>query len=746
MHTSHAFQCSHGIPLVILSYTISVLGAYCALQWAALIPQARGWVLGGRVTGAAIAMGGGAIWSMHFIAMIACRLPEPVTYDVPLTLASLGIAIVVTGIGLYVLAAAPSRPLRLLAGGGITGLGIAAMHYLGIAAMRLPVRMVFDPTLVATSIVIAVVAAIAALWIAFAATGALRRLVSSVVMGGAVCGMHYTAMAAVTFVPTGSLDGSATPGINPDVLGLLVFGVTFLVLGLLYSARRVGELERRTTYLNTLIEHSPIAIVALDPRHRVQLVNPAFERLFLFDKSELIGADLDHYIVPLQPSAAAEVKELTRRVLGGESVQLTTIRRRKDGELVDIELYGVPLTEKGKLTGVYAMYRDITKQRRLEEQLRQSQKIEAIGTLAGGVAHDFNNLLTAILGYSDLLLAAVGPDSPHRGDLKEIRTAGQRAASLTQQLLAFSRRELAVMKVLDLTKIVADLESMLRSLVGDRIALVTMTSRSLGHIRADRGQLEQILVNLVANARDAMPAGGTLTIDCIDIDLLDTQAADRAGLGRGHYVTLTVSDTGMGMDAETRSRIFEPFFSTKEKGGGTGLGLSTVFGIVSQSGGHIRVDSEPGNGTSVRIWWPRADEAIGPPVRQVKSRSAGGTETILLVEDQETVRRFAKTVLTRGGYRVLEAAHGEQAMDLATGTDEPIDLVLTDAVMPGMSLSSLIAGLDAVQPNSKTLIMSGYTSETAVRHGISQSDLPFLQKPFTGSTLLSKVREVLDGR
>jgi nitrogen-specific signal transduction histidine kinase/CheY-like chemotaxis protein len=392
------------------------------------------------------------------------------------------------------------------------------------------------------------------------------------------------------------------------------------------------------------------------------------------------------------------------------------------------------------------MYRDITKQRRLEEQLRQSQKIEAIGTLAGGVAHDFNNLLTAILGYSDLLLGAVPADSPLRRDLKEIRTAGQRAASLTQQLLAFSRRELAVMKVLDLTKIIADVETMLRSLVGDNIALVTMTSPSLGYIKADRGQLEQVLVNLVANARDAMPAGGRLTIDCIDVDLHDLKAADRAGLGPGRYVTLTVSDTGIGMDAETRGRIFEPFFSTKEKGRGTGLGLSTVYGIVTQSGGHIRVDSEPGHGTSVRIWWPRVDDAISPPERRMTARPAGGSETILLVEDQETVRRFAKTVLTRGGYRVLEAAHGEEAMDVATGADESIDLVLTDAVMPGMSLSSLIAGLDAVQPNSKTLIMSGYTSEAVVRRGISQSDIPFLQKPFTGSTLLSKVREVLDAR
>jgi PAS domain S-box-containing protein len=744
MHSDHAFQCSHGIPLVILSYTISVLGAYCALQWAALIPEARGRELGGRVTGAAIAMGGGAIWSMHFIAMIACHLPVPVTYDVPLTLASLVIAIVVTGIGLYVVAAAPSRPLRLLAGGCVTGLGVAAMHYSGIAAMRLPVRMVFGPALVAASIAIAVVAATAALWIAFRAGGILRRLLSSLVMGGAVCGMHYTGMAAVTFEPAGALSQTVTTSVDPGGLALMVFGTTLLVLGLLYTASRVSELERRTTYLNTLIEHSPIAIVALDPHHRVQLVNPAFERLFLYDKSELIGADVDDHIVPLQPSAAAEMSELTRRVLGGESVQVTTVRRRKDGEMIDVELYGVPLKDKGRLTGVYAMYRDITKQRRLEEQLRQSQKIEAIGTLAGGVAHDFNNLLTAILGYSDLLLGSVEDDSPLRADLTEIRKAGQRAASLTKQLLAFSRRELAVMKVLDLTKIVADMESMLRSLAGAHITLVTMTAPSLGHMKADRGQLEQVLVNLVANARDAMPAGGRLTIDCIDVDLHDLQAADRAGLTPGRYVTLTVSDTGMGMDAETRGRVFEPFFSTKEKGKGTGLGLSTVYGIVSQSGGHIRIDSEQGHGTSVRISWPRVDDAISPPERRVKSRAAGGTETILLVEDQETVRRFAKTVLTRGGYRVIEAAHGEEAMGMATRGDEAIDLVLTDAVMPGMSLSSLIAGLDAAQPHSKTLIMSGYTSEAIVRRGISQSEIPFLQKPFTGSSLLTKVREVLD--
>ncbi len=412
---------------------------------------------------------------------------------------------------------------------------------------------------------------------------------------------------------------------------------------------------------------------------------------------------------------------------------------------MDVEVYAVPLTDKGRVTGVYVLYHDISEQRELENQLRQSQKIEAIGTLAGGVAHDFNNLLTTILGYSELLLERLPSDSPQRGDLEEITKAGQQAASLTRQLLAFSRKELAVLKILDVKEIIGDMDNMLRRLVGDDIDVVTVTEPFLGHVKGDRGQIEQILMNLVVNARDAMPSGGTIIIKGANVDLEDTDSQARAGIGRGRYVTLAVTDTGIGMDDDTRGRIFEPFFTTKEKGRGTGLGLSTVYGIVKQNGGDIRVDSEPGRGATFTIWLPRVDDEISPVDTHDRPRSLGGKETILLVEDEETVRRLVKTMLTRQGYRVLEAGNGEEAMEVATRTPaETIDLVLTDGVMPGMALSSLIAGLRSVRPQAKTLIMSGYTSEAIVRRGILESDIPFIQKPFNGNSLISKVREVLD--
>jgi CheY-like chemotaxis protein len=335
----------------------------------------------------------------------------------------------------------------------------------------------------------------------------------------------------------------------------------------------------------------------------------------------------------------------------------------------------------------------------------------------------------------------VDADSPLRGDLVEIKKAADQATSLTRQLLAFSRKQLAVRRVLDLREIVADMDNMLRRLLGEDVELVTVTDPSLGHVKADRSQIEQVLMNLVVNARDAMPAGGTLTIEDENVDL-DAETCEGLGIAPGHYVKLAVSDTGTGIDAGTRARIFEPFFTTKEKGRGTGLGLSTVYGIVKQSGGYIKVDSEPGNGASFTIWLPRVDEAISP--RDLRSaRPLGGKETILLVEDEQSVRGLVRTVLARQGYRVLEASNGQEAIRIATSTDEAIDLVLTDAVMPGMTVSRLIADLRDVRPHAKTLIMSGYTSEAMARRGILESDIPFIPKPFTGNILLSKIREVL---
>ena len=771
-------HCDHSVLLVGLSYVVSVLGAYCALQWAALVPHRAGWAKAARVGAAALAMGGGAIWSMHFIAMNACRLPFSVAYDGPLTVASLAVAVGVTGAGLYLVAINPLHRTRLAAGGLITGSGIAAMHYTGMAAMRVPADLVFAPALVTASVVVAIVAATAALRMAVSSLTGLRRLLSAVVMGVAVCGMHYTAMAAVTFVPSGAATSALPTQVNAGEIGLWVFGATLIVLGLLATAsyvdarewvaaqrtadltainealtREIEERKRaeaalceRTNYLNTLIEHSPMAILGLDAQRHIQFVNPAFERLFQYDRSELLGADVGSFITTADEATAAEIAEFARRVFSGETLHVTTARRRKDGQMVDVEMYAVPLTENGRLTGIFVLYHDISDRRQLEEQVRQSQKIEAVGTLAGGIAHDFNNLLTTILGYSNLLLDEVDASSPLHNDLLEIRKAGQRAESLTRQLLAFSRKQIAVMTVLDLNEIVLQMDNMLRRLIGEDIQMVTRLDGASGRIKADRGQVEQVLMNLVVNARDAMPHGGTLTIDVGAAAIPETGAGTRVGIPSGQYVRLAVRDTGVGMDESTRSRIFEPFFSTKAHGLGTGLGLSTVYGIVKQSGGHVTVDSEPGRGAHFQIWLPAVTAPVSAPQMPANHEPVkpGGGETIMVVEDDETVRRLACAVLRRQGYRIFEASNGNEALRVAAEMPEPIDLVLTDGVMPGIAVGQLIANLRESRPRTHILIMSGHTNEAIVRRGILESDIPFLQKPFTGQVLLQKVRAVLD--
>jgi two-component system cell cycle sensor histidine kinase/response regulator CckA len=387
---------------------------------------------------------------------------------------------------------------------------------------------------------------------------------------------------------------------------------------------------------------------------------------------------------------------------------------------------------------------DITDRKELEGSLRQAQKLEAIGQLAGGVAHDFNNVLTAVIGYSDLLQAGAQPGTPLHDGLVEIRKAGHRASQITRQLLAFSRKQILQPRVLDVNTLIVDLEKMLRRVVYEHVQIVTRLTPGVGHIRADPTQIEQVLVNLAVNARDAMPKGGTLTIETANATLDGHYPQRHEPVVPGPYVLLSVNDSGVGMDRATQERLFEPFFTTKGIGKGTGLGLATVYGIVTQSGGHIWVYSEPGRGTTFKIYLPRVYEDTAVADTHAAAHAHGGSETILLVEDEAAVRRLARRVLEGAGYRVMEAAGPQEALAVARGTPDAIQLLLSDVVMPGSGDVLLYDELTADRPSLKVLYMSGYADETMVQRGWLSSDMPYLPKPFTAHELVRKVREVLD--
>jgi PAS domain S-box-containing protein len=417
--------------------------------------------------------------------------------------------------------------------------------------------------------------------------------------------------------------------------------------------------------------------------------------------------------------------------------------KRKDGGTIMVRISGRAVSSADEPADVLeAIAEDVTDRRALEDQFRQAQKMEAVGRLAGGVAHDFNNLLMVISGYAEVILGQVDPANSLHEKGRAIQLAADRATTLTRQLLAFSRKQLLELKVVDVNAIVEDMERLLRPLIGENIDLITILSPEAAHTRADAGQLEQVIMNLVVNAKDAMPAGGRLTLRTENIVVDDNHRRGQHFIRPGHYVTLQVSDTGMGMDRETQSRIFEPFFTTKEKGKGTGLGLSTVYGIVKQSGGYVMVQSELGRGTTFQIYLPLV-EGAAEKHSVTTPEAIGGTETILLVEDEESVRQLVRDTLAAKGYEVLEGENGEAGIAAAAGHRGRIDLVITDVVMPGLGGREMIKQLAETRPETKVLYLSGYTEDAIISDGSIETGTAFLQKPFTLQSLSRKVREVL---
>jgi two-component system, cell cycle sensor histidine kinase and response regulator CckA len=530
---------------------------------------------------------------------------------------------------------------------------------------------------------------------------------------------------------------------DPDLLELAV--ALGSQIGLFMERHRAEEALRasETTY-RSLVQDSPFGIFRSAPDGRFLAVNPALVSLLGYaSEAELLQRNLaaDIYVDP------AERARLVEEVIRSGTLTAESVWRRGDGRKITVRQTGRAVRDaEGNVSHFVVVVEDMTEQRALEVQLRQAQKMEAIGRLAGGVAHDFNNLLTAIFGYADLLREELPEGSAGRKDTDEIRKAAERAAGLTRQLLAFSRQQVLEPVVLNPNDLVEELDKMLRRLIGEDIELRLALGAKLGNVRADPGQLQQVLMNLVVNARDAMPKGGKLLIETANADLTEQYAELHQSVVPGSYVMLAVSDTGVGMDAETRARIFEPFFTTKEKGKGTGLGLSTAYGIVKQSGGYIWVYSELGRGTSFKVYLPRVDAPAQRSERPREAPTLAGTETVLLAEDDAMLRPLAQGLLRKLGYTVLAAANASQALELAASHQGPIHLLVADVIMPGASGRELARRLAEVRPETKALYVSGYTDDAIVQHGMLEPGLTFLQKPFTPDELARKVREVLDGR
>src|SRR5216117_2818854 len=506
------------------------------------------------------------------------------------------------------------------------------------------------------------------------------------------------------------------------------------------TEEQLHESERK---YRLLFETNPEPMFVYDfETLRILAVNGAAVARYGHTEAEFLQLTLRD-IRPPEEQARLE-EELAQRSDDG-AVRAGVRHWTKQGKRFDVDLVARPLEFAGRRARL-VLARDVSAQRHLEEQLRQSQKMEAVGQLAGGIAHDFNNLLTAILGSTQLLLHNTPPGDPRREDAEEIRHAGLRAAELTRQLLAFSRRQVLAPKVLDVNAVVANMDRMLRRLLGEDVELVTSLQPAAGTVNADPGQLEQVLLNLAVNARDAMPGGGRLSIGTTRVTLHEEHVERRHRMPAGDYVSLAVADTGVGMDETTQAHLFEPFFTTKEVGKGTGLGLATVYGIVKQSGGYIWVYSEPAHGTTVKVYLPRVPGVAEAPAPASEPQQVrGGDETVLLVEDAAPVRTLARRSLEARGYRVLDAADGPSALELSARHAGGIDILVTDVVMPGMSGRELAERLAPARPSMKVLYTSGYTDDAMVRQGVLNAGVAFLQKPFVPDTLARKVREVLDG-
>jgi two-component system cell cycle sensor histidine kinase/response regulator CckA len=506
------------------------------------------------------------------------------------------------------------------------------------------------------------------------------------------------------------------------------------------AERALRQSEKR---FQDLFDNAKDILFTLDMQGNVTSLNKSAEDVMGWPRNEVLHKSIKNFVSPEHLNICAQMMQ---RILNGEQLQHFEIGMlRKDGRKVLLETSARLIRSNEEIEGVQGIARDVTERRNLESMVRQSQKLEAIGRLSGGLAHDFNNLLCVISGHTELLTERLEVEHPGIKNVTQIKKAVDSATSLVRQLLAFSRKQVFHPRTLDLNSIVVETEKLLGRLIGEHVEFFTSLHPALGSVRVDPVQIEQVLMNLVLNARDAMPQGGKLIIETNNADLDEDCRSRRASIPAGKYVVLAVSDNGSGMDEETQNRIFEPFYTTKELGKGTGLGLATVYGIVKQSGGSIWVYSEPGHGTTFKIYFPRVDQTfVVESSRKAQLTLQPGTETVLLVENSEPLRALAKEFLRSSGYAVLEAENGKEALRIAKAFSGPIHLLLTDVIMPGMGGKQLAKQFASLRPATKVLYMSGYSDDAILQSGKLTTEMVFLEKPFTRDILLRKVRSVLD--
>jgi PAS domain S-box-containing protein len=533
-----------------------------------------------------------------------------------------------------------------------------------------------------------------------------------------------------------------------SVLTITLFSILFYInsttLNRTELKRRKAEEARHYSEkrYETLLARANDAILIFNSRGQIIEANQLACLQSGYERKELLNKSLAD--LPLFSGRANNITRQISRLLHSGQVLFTAPFQRSDGKTIYLEISAKRLESSGEDVTI-AISRDITQRKQLEDQLRQAQKMEAIGRLAGGIAHDFNNLLTVINGYCELILDNIQTDQALYHDIEEIRNAGKRAAALTRQLLAFSRKQVLAMKVIELNSLIRGLETMVHRIIGEDIELSTPLYIENMCIKADPGQIEQVIMNLVVNARDAMPEGGKLTVETSLFSFGKEYTEKHLGLKPGNYVVLAISDTGKGMDEETLTRVYEPFFTTKEKDKGTGLGLSTVYGIIKQSNGYINAESELGKGTTFEIYFPElTDYAETGKEQSPRVESLSGSETVLLVEDEDIVRNFISRILKKHGYRVIEASQGQEALDLFIKLRQEIQIVVTDVIMPKMKGVELVRKISDLYPDIHVIFISGYSETLMEQHNLLDKELNFLQKPFSAGTLLNKIREVLD--